>query len=339
LKVTDDVSSCYKNASYVINEPAAVVVSEVLAAHKDVTCIGGSDGSITVSAVGGGGNYEYSFEGAAYADDLLFNNLTEGTYTIDVRDKDLPTCLGNQISVVVADGIDVVISSAAVNNANCNNTATGSIDINVSGGTSYSYKWSNGTDLQDAVSLIIGDYKVVVTEIASGCKDSATFTISEPTLLAVAEKLAAHKDLSCLGCNDGEFALTRSGGSGNYEFAIDGGAFTEDSLFTALAPKVYSIVMRDKNATACETAAINIEIKDYVTSIGSSDINISLYPNPTSGLIYISIDGLPVNVRVYDTKGILIADKKQVLVVDISSAPKGIYMFLIDGIPVLVEKQ
>src|SRR5690606_35946285 len=68
-----------------ISQDPPVVISET---HLDVSCNGNNDGSITLSASGGAGNYTYSIDGGAnFTASATFNNLTAGTYNAVVRDK------------------------------------------------------------------------------------------------------------------------------------------------------------------------------------------------------------------------------------------------------------
>jgi hypothetical protein len=48
---------------------------------------GASDGSILFGGSGGEGSYEYSIDGVSYQPTGLFENLSEGLYTIYVRDE------------------------------------------------------------------------------------------------------------------------------------------------------------------------------------------------------------------------------------------------------------
>ena len=50
-------------------------------------CFGSSNGSVTVTATGGSGDYEYSLGGSVWQDGNTFNNLGAGTYSIGVRNR------------------------------------------------------------------------------------------------------------------------------------------------------------------------------------------------------------------------------------------------------------
>ncbi|WP_462280920.1 T9SS type B sorting domain-containing protein, partial [Salinivirga cyanobacteriivorans] len=71
-----------------VTEPTEVTHNVAI---TDVTCNGGSDGAIEVTAAGGDGSYDFSNDGGATwtgitANPHTFNNLTAGAYDIIVRD-------------------------------------------------------------------------------------------------------------------------------------------------------------------------------------------------------------------------------------------------------------
>ncbi len=66
-----------------------------LLSSTNVTCLGGNDGDITLSAPSGGsGSYEYSINGGAgWQASGSFTNLTAGTYNVQIRDAVATTCV------------------------------------------------------------------------------------------------------------------------------------------------------------------------------------------------------------------------------------------------------
>ena len=69
-----------------ISEPPALVAT---LSKTDITCFGDGDGSITVSASGGTGAYEYSTDGSSFQGSSTFGPLGPGLYTIWTRDANL----------------------------------------------------------------------------------------------------------------------------------------------------------------------------------------------------------------------------------------------------------
>ncbi len=74
------------NSSLTITEPAVMTAN---VASTNVTCFGGSDGTITItSPTGGYGTYEYSRDaGATWQATGSFTGLLPGSYNVQIRDK------------------------------------------------------------------------------------------------------------------------------------------------------------------------------------------------------------------------------------------------------------
>ncbi|MFM7105546.1 MAG: MopE-related protein, partial [Flavobacteriales bacterium] len=68
-----------------------------------------------------------------------------------------------------------LVLSAIVSNTSCTAAVNGSIDLSVSGGTTYSYSWSNGATTQDILNLAAGTYTVTVT--SGSCSQTGTYTV------------------------------------------------------------------------------------------------------------------------------------------------------------------
>jgi len=80
-----------------ITVAAPAALSAVISNTSNATCEGGANGTITVAATGGSGNYQYSNGGAFQSSNVL--NVLPGTYTITV--KDVNGCLFTIPDVVV----------------------------------------------------------------------------------------------------------------------------------------------------------------------------------------------------------------------------------------------
>ncbi|MEL6132573.1 MAG: gliding motility-associated C-terminal domain-containing protein, partial [Bacteroidota bacterium] len=77
------------------------------------------------------------------------------------------------------------------------------------------------------------------------CKYAVVFFIDEPDSLYGI--VANSSNVTCPGGNDGSLLLQGFGGTPPYRYAIDGGAFTNDSLFTGLIAKNYTLEVLDAN--------------------------------------------------------------------------------------------
>lgn len=67
--------------------PAEVLASEPAAINFTISTAFSDTNSITINATGIGGNYEYSLDGSPFQDSPTFDNITSGSHTVTVRDK------------------------------------------------------------------------------------------------------------------------------------------------------------------------------------------------------------------------------------------------------------
>jgi hypothetical protein len=103
------------------------------------SCFGGSDGTATVSPVGGNAGYSYQWSPFGGSGQTA-NSLTPGTYVVTVSDAN--NCQTN-VSVIISAPTIVTASLTNINPA-CN-VANGSIVSQISGGIGpYTYSWSPG---------------------------------------------------------------------------------------------------------------------------------------------------------------------------------------------------
>jgi gliding motility-associated-like protein len=133
LTVTDNIG-CTNQQSFTIIDPAAIVISMAV---TDVSCEGGSDGSIDLTVTGGVGPYTYQwFPLGQTTEDI--NNLPAGTYSILVTDANGCTSstvlLGGSFGgspLALPDGTGAVYStSISVTGFPSNGTLTSVADFN-----------------------------------------------------------------------------------------------------------------------------------------------------------------------------------------------------------------
>ncbi len=141
------------------------------------------------------------------------------------------------------------------------------------------------------------------SDIPTNAVTLTTITISEPDVL-YAEVTFTHETI--FGANDGTISVcTPTGGSGDYEYSIDGTTWQAGGDFTGLAPGSYTVFIRDANAVDCFIVLTTIEILpadaltatvDFtnVTCFGDNDgtITISDPVNGTGNYEY-KLDDMP----------------------------------------------
>jgi len=147
--------------------------------------------------------------------------LTAGNYSVTVEDQNGCT----ETATYTVTEPSAILLTTQVTNVDCNGVSTGAIDLTVSGGTpTYTYLWSNGATTEDLSGLAAGAYTVTVTD-ANNCTESITATVTEPAALAIQATIVS---ASCNGVGDGDIFITVTGGTGNYTYAWNNGATTQN---------------------------------------------------------------------------------------------------------------
>ncbi len=278
-----DANACTASQGFSITQPAALASSKTITA---ASCNGSSNGSINLTPTGGTSPYSFAWTkvgASSYSSTVEDpNSLASGTYNVTITDANACTATNNAI-VTEPAGINV---SAALTNINCNGTATGAINLTVTGGNApYTFAWSGGATTKDVSSLAAGTYTVTVTDNNS-CSATASYTISQANALALS---MTNTNLSCNAAEDGAISLTVTGGGAPYTYAW---TKTGTSSFSAttkninnLSIGVYNAVVTDVNnctATLASSAitqpavlAVAAAIDNNVNCFDGADANIS----------------------------------------------------------------
>lgn len=272
-------------APVVITQPAKLELSEVDTSHEDVTCYNGDDGKFEVIAVGGttnaGNLYNYSIDaGTTWENSPIFENLSEGIYNVSVRDAN--GCIASGVTVEIKENTAVGLTLDSKLAVTCNGGDNGSLTVKASGGDgNYQYSIDAGTIWQNSPTfnkLEAGTYAVTVRD-GNGCITTrSNISIVEPAILVITEDVAKHKNVSCFGGNNGSLSVNVTGGSGAYEFSINGGTWQSSALpkftFNDLAFGNYEVTVRDENDPTCSVISSSILITQPSAPLAISLIEI-----------------------------------------------------------------
>ncbi len=226
-----------------------------------VSCYAASDGAITSTAQGWSGPMSFSWTGpnGYTASGPVITGLGPGTYYLFVSDAN--GCSLNDSAIVTEpSGLSLGLSSPVLpcgHNTVCFNSADGSIDLTVTGGTPpYSYAWSGpgafSFTAEDPSGLGAGTYSVQVTDL-NGCVGTSAITLSEPPPLSAtveADSYACGFNVSCFGAADGvAHVVGESGGCPPYTYTWSNGASSSTSSgLSAGIP--YDVTITDANGCA-----------------------------------------------------------------------------------------
>lgn len=207
VTLTDACSSV--TDSIEIEEPLEL---ELELSTTDITCIGALNG--TALALVNGGTLPYSYIWSNGKNTQEISSLPQGKYTVQVQDA---RACKKMLTTTITEP-QAMQAQVTTTNATCYGTASGSIQLQVNGGTlPYTYAWDNSFSGADIDLVPAGTYTVTITD---ACDDFITKTISitEPQKL---EYALAVDDVTCYGKTDGAIRIEASKGVQPYTITWD----------------------------------------------------------------------------------------------------------------------
>ena len=254
-----DANSCTKDSLIIVTEPPAIASN---AASVAADC-NKNNGSASVAGSGGTPGYVYAWTGGATG--VTAYNLTAGTYTVTVTDKN--NCSTTSTTVVLNNnGVNASIQSSTPVTCfgGCNATAI----AQPTGGTMpYTYVWTGAATAQTVNNLCKGIYTVTITD-NKNCTSTAVATITEPTILSVP---ALGPASACIGQTT-VLTANPSGGTAPYTINWNPGAQTGASINVKPNQNTtYTVMVTDANgcATPAQTVTVNVSppLKVAVNSV------------------------------------------------------------------------
>lgn len=208
----------------------------------NISCLGGSNGSINLSVTGGVPPYSYLWNTSAITEDIT--GLQAGNYSVLITDASGCTETvsveltepSTALTGVITDKTDVSVPGGN----------DGSVTVTASGGIApYLYRLNSEAFQPSGTfeSLTAGTYTVTIQD-NSLCTFVVTVIVEEPpTVLSVS--LVEHINVLCAGTNTGSLTVSVAGGTPPYQYSIDGGPYQAMGVFGSLGPGTYEITVRD----------------------------------------------------------------------------------------------
>nr|WP_315197640.1 T9SS type B sorting domain-containing protein [uncultured Flavobacterium sp.] len=243
------------------------------ASQINVSCTGGNNGSITVTAASGTAPYAFALAGPAvnHTGDAtgIYTGLTAGSYTVTVTDD--KGCTAAVPAIVVIIEPVVLTATAVVTPFGCSITNAPQdaiVTITAIDGTApYSYSFDGGVTFQTASSFTVnvaGTINYVVLD-ANGCKATGSENVvpyTPPTDMNIsASPVYCNAPLATVTIN------SVTGGVASYTYNIDGGTYQASNIFNNLLPKIYVFGVKDANGCVV-TKPFEVKETSKITASG-----------------------------------------------------------------------
>ena len=298
-------------------------------ATTDVSCGNAADGAIDLTVTGGTGPFSYAWSNNATTEDIT--GLDGGFYVVTLTDNGTAS---NCTYVMTYQVTEPTALTANVDNTtiDCDGNG-GDIDITVSGGTpGYTYVWSTGDLTQDITGAPAGAQTVTITD-ANGCNTTATTTVVAATPIVITIDTIRPEILSTQGGI--EISVTGGSDSTNLRYTWNTGATSQDLL--GLVAGTYDVTVTDIT-TGCQQVLTGIvvpyQLPNSIDQL-SNVSNLELYPNPTTGMVWVNLDlsqTTTVQLSVMSIAGQEVQtfepneQLQQNYAIDLSNYPAGVYL-------------
>lgn len=259
---------------------------------------------------------------------------TAGTYTVTLNANN--GSLSSFSNTVLINPIPTISITNSVQSV----CANGSVSINATGGTTYTWSSGGGT-AATATYVVVAFSTYTVTGMVAGCTNTAVATVSTKSLPVVS---ITGNSVICLG----QPVTLNVSGANSYTWQ-PGGTNGTSATYTPGGTLTYTVNATDVNG--CDGSGTKTVFVNPCTGILQTVIDdfYSVYPNPTTGKLNIQIPGNKsaqlINVEVYDIIGKVIL--KQSLVyntgetvnsININSLPAGSYFLKLSSIDGVTAK-
>ncbi|MDP1801798.1 MAG: gliding motility-associated C-terminal domain-containing protein [Bacteroidota bacterium] len=251
--------------------------------NNSVTCNGLSNGSATVTAIGGTLPYSYTWTPVG-GNSQSASGLAAGVYTVIVKDANNCTSIATTSIAQPTAALSAIVSST---NNLCFGGSTGAASVTPNGGApGYTYTWSpSGGNSSLVNGLSAGIYTVLINDV-NNCATTITTSISQPATGLIANISATNN--VCFGASNGIANVSMNGGSGPYSYTWwPGGG--NSAIVTGLSAGTYSVLINDIN-NCILTASVSISQPTSGINAVISTTNV-LCSGALNGAVSVNVNG------------------------------------------------
>ena len=235
-----------------------------------VNCNGGTNGQVVVAPQGGIAPYTYSWTTSTNTTPVE-NNLPAGSTTVTVTDAKGCT-LDSTFTLTEPAAFGVSISN--VTPVLCQGGSNGSATATVNDVTNtYTYSW-NTVPVQNTATVsnfTAGTYIVTATQSPSGCTDTASVIITEPTRVTIS---SVSPNVTICAGQTTSITSTATGGSGaGYVYTWNNGLGVGQNHTVSPLPNTttnYEVTAVDANGCPSDTGRVTVIVHPSLSVIAST---------------------------------------------------------------------
>jgi gliding motility-associated-like protein len=243
-----DANGCTSTATATVASGGGPTITAVTV---DEICLQDDDGTITATGAGGMAPLTYDIGGAPQGSGA-FINLPPGIYDVTVTDANGCSAVV-QVTLNAGPPCCSLLPTATFTDVVCNGACDGTATGNPVGanGIAY-YVWFDGVGnpigqtTAVATGLCPGTYTVEITD--DDCTLPVTVIVTEPPVFTYT---VTNTDVTCFGADDANITIVATGGTGPYQYSIDGGGtYLATGIFNGLGGGLNIFQVLDANGCA-----------------------------------------------------------------------------------------
>jgi len=277
-----EILPSFQDCDSIVNLELQVIICNIQSETEiePVECFAENTGQIDFMVTEGTPPFMYSWE--------QLDGFTTGSGSIDLLglNTSLPNLLTGTYSITIEDGfgnfnfivknviqperltVDLIPIDQNGFGVSCPEATDGSITANVMGGNGgFIYNWNNGASTPIIDQLSPGAYTILVTD-NTGCTVIESEILDAPIPVEV---VADFLGPDCSGPSSGIIDITQtSGGTGVYQYALNGNNSTTELQFTNLSAGSYEVLATDENGCSATTTGTLVAAEIPMIDLGES---------------------------------------------------------------------
>jgi subtilisin-like proprotein convertase family protein len=268
ITVTGEFGFTTTSNAVVISDPTPVSVSASV-----------NNADLSATAAGGSAPYTYSIDGMNFQGDNTFTGLSNGIYIVTAKDAN--GCTATAQGIVAVNTL--IVTAEVTGNILCAGDNSGSISVSVGGGQAPILYSLDGVSYQDQnvfAGLSAGTYTILVKDNAGFDAATNSVTLTDPAVLSV----TASSTLNVISAQ-------AAGGTGAWEYSIDGTNFQTGDTFNNLPNGDYTVTAKDANGCTA-TTEVSVNVPALALTAGSTQ-PILCFGDQTGSIMALATGGIP----------------------------------------------